>query len=79
MGVKTAISVPDGVFERAEAAAKRLNLSRSQLYSDAVEEYLNRLGGDPVTEALNALADEFANDDTPNPGRVLIASGQWQW
>lgn len=77
--MKTAISVPDQVFERAEQAARCLNLSRSQLYSAALEEYLNRLGDDPVTEALNALADDFAAGETPNPGRALIASGQWQW
>jgi hypothetical protein len=33
--LKTAISIPDQVFRRAEAAAKRLGLSRSELFTRA--------------------------------------------
>jgi predicted transcriptional regulator len=36
--MKTAISIPDDVFERAERLAKLVGKSRSQLYCDAVRE-----------------------------------------
>jgi metal-responsive CopG/Arc/MetJ family transcriptional regulator len=38
--MKTAISLPDSIFEAAEKLAKRFGISRSQLYANAVTEYL---------------------------------------
>jgi len=35
--MKTAISIEDNLFEEAEAAAKELGLTRSALFSQAVE------------------------------------------
>ena len=61
--MKTAISIPDRVFAEAERLAKRLKKSRSQLYSDAVREYLARHDDDAITEAINrVLADPEAAD-----------------
>jgi metal-responsive CopG/Arc/MetJ family transcriptional regulator len=56
--MKTAISVPDRIFRAAERHARRLNKSRSQLYSEAMEEYLARHAPDEVTEAMNRVVDE---------------------
>lgn len=53
--MKTAISVPDEIFRRAEAAAKKLRISRSKLYATAVSEYLERLRAESVTERLNQV------------------------
>jgi predicted transcriptional regulator len=53
--MKTAVSVPDDIFRMAEAAARRLRVSRSQLYATAISEYLNRQQGDAVTERLNEV------------------------
>lgn len=56
--MKTAISIPDPIFQAAEEAARRLALSRSQLYAKAVEEFLaNHVPGD-VTERLDAVYAE---------------------
>lgn len=52
-GVKTAISVPDDLYRLAEAAARRLRVSRSRLYATAISEFLNRQQGSAVTERLN--------------------------
>ncbi|HEV8244991.1 MAG TPA: ribbon-helix-helix protein, CopG family [Polyangiaceae bacterium] len=38
--MKTAISIPDELFERAEREAKRLRISRSELFARAVREFL---------------------------------------
>jgi metal-responsive CopG/Arc/MetJ family transcriptional regulator len=40
--MKTAVSIPDDLFRLAEAAARRLQVSRSQLYATALSVFLNR-------------------------------------
>jgi metal-responsive CopG/Arc/MetJ family transcriptional regulator len=57
--MKTAISVPDRIFRAAERHALRAKKSRSQLYAEAVAEYLARHAPDEVTEAMNRVADEI--------------------
>ncbi len=53
--VKTAVSVPEHLFQRLDALAKATNTSRSQLFAEAVEEYLRRHQAREVTEALNRV------------------------
>lgn len=53
--MKTAISIPDKIFEAAERAAEKLGMSRSELYVNAVREYVERYGREDVTEKLNAV------------------------
>lgn len=38
--MKTAISIPDDVFAQAERVAKRLGLSRSELFTKAVQAFV---------------------------------------
>jgi len=59
IGMKTAISIPDDVFERAEKLARRTRKSRSQLFSDAVREYIARHASDEVTEAMDRVCAEL--------------------
>lgn len=53
--MKTAISIPDALFQRADAAAEDLHVSRSELYRRALTAYLRDLPAKTVTERL----DEF--------------------
>lgn len=53
--MKTAISIPDELFEAADMAAKRLGISRSQLYARAVADYLTHHGSRGVTEQLDQV------------------------
>jgi metal-responsive CopG/Arc/MetJ family transcriptional regulator len=53
--MKTAISIPDKVFALAEKMARRLGVSRSQLYSTAVREYVDAHKTDRVSERLDAV------------------------
>ncbi|MBI2896164.1 MAG: ribbon-helix-helix protein, CopG family [Deltaproteobacteria bacterium] len=55
--MKTAISLPDDVFDRAERLARRLKKSRSWLYREAVTEYVARHDPDAVTAAMDRVAD----------------------
>jgi metal-responsive CopG/Arc/MetJ family transcriptional regulator len=56
--MKTAISIPDDIFAGAERLARRTRRSRSQLFSDALKEYLARHGIDEVTEAMDRVCME---------------------
>ena len=53
--MKVAISLPDTLFEAAERFAGERRLSRSQLYSDALAEYLRTRQASAVTEQLDAV------------------------
>jgi metal-responsive CopG/Arc/MetJ family transcriptional regulator len=53
--MKTAVSMPDNLFRQAEAAARRLRVSRSRLYATALAEFLDRQQTNTVTERLNEL------------------------
>lgn len=51
--MKTAISLPEDTFQRIDRAAKRLGVSRSQLFARAAERWLDALEDDGVTEAID--------------------------
>ena len=57
--MKTAISIPDAVFQQADRFAKRRAISRSELYTRAVRAYLEQ--EEHVTEQLNAVYDTEAS------------------
>ena len=56
--MKTAISIADNVFHKAEYYARRKKKSRSELYTEALSEYLARHDVDAVTEAMNKALEE---------------------
>lgn len=53
--MKTAVSIPDRVFSRAEAFARRRRISRSALYSAAIEEYVQQHTRDDITRKLDEV------------------------
>ena len=57
-GVKTAISIPDELFDAADALAERLGVSRSRLYAMALEEFVRRRHAQGITEALDEVYSE---------------------
>lgn len=76
--MKVAVSLPDELFVRADALAEELDLNRSQLYARALQSYLDGRDSDPVTTALDRLADILPADGA-RAGRGLIDSGAWEW
>ena len=54
-GMKTAISIPDSIFHKADALAKRLGVSRSELYAKAVSEFLARHDSDQLRARLDQV------------------------
>lgn len=72
--MKTAISIPDPIFEEADALAKRLGVSRSELYSKAVESYLGDHRREGVTEALDRIYGSESSDLDPVLAALQSAS-----
>jgi metal-responsive CopG/Arc/MetJ family transcriptional regulator len=70
--MKTAISLPDSVFEEAEALAKQLGLSRSELYTRALQTYLRKHNRDQTLKKLNQVYSENSSELDP-----LLAKMQW--
>jgi antitoxin MazE6 len=71
-GMKTALSIPDEVFDGAERLARRTKKSLSRLFSDALKEYLERYAPEEATEAVNRacaeagdLTDTFVSSAAP--------------
>lgn len=65
--MKTAVSVPDDVFERADRLALREGRSRSDVYSTALREYLARHSPDELTDAIEAALGEIGEGATLDP------------
>ena len=70
--MKTAISVPDPVFQAGERLAHRLGFSRSRLYAEALREYVARHDDDEITRRLNAVYDHEPSE--PDPVLTRLAS-----
>ena len=62
--MKTAVSIPDQIFERAERLARQRRLSRSEVYATALDEYVARNAHDEVTTAMDRVCDKI--DDNPD-------------
>ena len=78
--MKTAVSIPDDLFEGAERLARRTNRSRSRLYSDALKEYLERHTPDKITEAMNnTLAQIGEQEDSfvSSAARTVLKRSEW--
>jgi metal-responsive CopG/Arc/MetJ family transcriptional regulator len=68
--MKTAISVPDETFGRASKRAGELGMSRSEFFTRAAQQYLERLDAASVTEQIDrALA--VAGDDDSSSAAVM--------
>jgi metal-responsive CopG/Arc/MetJ family transcriptional regulator len=53
--MKTAVPIPDEIYQSADQLAKRLGMSRSELYAKAVSNYINAHKNEAVTKALDQI------------------------
>ncbi len=63
--VKTAVSIEETLFERAEALARELKVSRSRLFAMALEDFVLRAENRRLLEQLNE-----AYKDGPDPDEL---------
>jgi metal-responsive CopG/Arc/MetJ family transcriptional regulator len=68
--VKTAVSVPDRLFKAADRASKKLKVSRSELYSMALENFLKSRSSMSVCEALDEVYGTESSALDPDLARL---------
>ena len=72
--MKTAISLPDSLFDAGEQAAQRLGISRSELYAKALATFLEKDEGEEVTQGINRALRGAALPLDPVLARAQAAS-----
>ena len=70
--MKTAVSIPDRIFRAADSLAKQLGMSRSELFAQAVEAYIEANKHRGLIEALDAIYSE-------EPSTLDRPLAQMQW
>ena len=78
--MKTAVSIPDDVFQSAERLARQTKKSRSQLFSDAVRDYVARHAPQDVTEAMDRVCtglDHRENEFVKSAARRILERSEW--
>jgi biotin operon repressor len=81
--MKAAISVPDKLFKSGDALAKRLGISRSRLYAEALADRLARQRGKDITKRFNDVyrAEDSRLDEVVNELQVRslppAKNGRW--
>lgn len=78
--MKTAISIPDKIFEEAERLVERLKTSRSQLYTRALAEFVARHDDDQVAAAMDRVVDDLGpavEDFTREAARQTLRRVEW--
>ena len=78
--MKTAVSIPDRVFDDAEELAKRLKTSRSELYSRALVQFIDEHQPDRVTAAMNQVVDALgqpSDEFTRTAARRVVDRSEW--
>ena len=78
--MKTAVSIPDDIFGRAEQLASQGRRSRSEVYAAALDEYRARRAHDEVTDAMSRACDEIGGTDDAfltAAGRRVLADTEW--
>ena len=78
--MKTAVWIPNDLFERADELARRLGKAHSQVYREALAEYVFRREPRSVTSALDEVADALAPEADPwalEAGRQALEHSKW--
>lgn len=72
--MKTAISLPDSIFEEAEALAQKLGMSRSELYTEALKAYLRRYNREQILSKLNEVYSQESSELDPVMAKMQFMS-----
>ena len=73
--MKTAVSIPDSIYNSAEKLAHRLGKSRSELYAKALQNYIEQRQDDRVTAKLNEIYD--SEPSQLNPVLTKLQTKSW--
>ena len=79
--MKTAISLPDDIYEQATGQAVQLGISRSEFFARAARMYLDELASHSLTQQIDEAlrcGDDESNAAAVAAGRSYLA-GQDDW
>ena len=79
-GMKTAVSIPDEIFQNAERLARRMKKSRSEVYSRALSEYVSRHSLNETTLAMNAALEDIGDTRDAFPAAAaskVLERAEW--
>ncbi len=81
--MKTAISVPDALFDRASKRAVELGISRSAFFATAAQRYLEMLDDESLTQqiddAVSLAAEDDSNQAAAAAGKARLAADTEEW
>ena len=81
--MKTAISVPDEIFESATRVAAALGMSRSEFFARAAERYIRQIEAESLTSEIDAALARVGSDDSWSAaaasGRRRLARETDEW
>ena len=80
LGMKTAVSIPDEIFEKVERLARRARRSRSEVFSAALSEYVARHVPDEVTDAMDQVCADVghrADGFVSAAARRVLETTEW--
>lgn len=80
--MKTAVSIPDEIFDRATRRAKQLGISRSELVTRALREFLQDRRAEDITASYDrAFGGEDGGDETAElrreAARKALSDVEW--
>jgi len=79
-GMKTELSIPEDIFEQGERLARRLRITRSQLYARALVDFLVQHEDDKITSSMNEVLQEVgaeAGGFTRKAARQALRCVEW--
>jgi metal-responsive CopG/Arc/MetJ family transcriptional regulator len=82
--VKTAISLPDEIFDRVSRRAADLGISRSEFFARAAQRYLDEFDAESLSSQIDQALDVLgAPDDTQEAavevGRRVLTAADDDW
>jgi len=77
--MKTAVSIPDEIFISADHVAKRLKMSRSELYTRAIKRYLAEIRHSGIREILDQIYSTDVEAVEPAVLEAQAASIPEEW
>jgi metal-responsive CopG/Arc/MetJ family transcriptional regulator len=81
--MKTAISVPDETFQRAEECAAELGMSRSEFFTRAAQRYIEQADEEALAGRIDAAIELIGSDDSAEAaaaaGRRRLGLSEDDW
>jgi len=74
--MRTTVSLPDELFERVERLRSWTNQTRSEVYADALREYVSRHYDDAITAALTRVLEQVSDEEKESDRLFLEAAAR---